>query len=260
MTRIGSFKRFDNTPSLQWMLRRLQAMALALMLLGLLIDVSLARAPTPDPSSGAHVYLLRGAFNIFSLGMDQLAEKLERLGISTTVTNYLDWPTLAEQAAAGYKSGRLRTIILIGHSSGAVAITEMAARLSQLNVPVKLAIGLDPTSRMTATGNVDLYINYYVAHGMGTPVDRGAQFSGTLQNVDMENDPNIGHFNIDKNPALQDRVITDIRASLFSPSLHCVGGKVCLRSAEIEGLEPSPRVNKRTKSKTRYTFPQSSQL
>jgi len=46
----------------------------------------------------------------------------------------------------------------------------MAARLSQDGVPVKLAIGLDPTSRMTTTGHIDRYINYYIANGFGDPV------------------------------------------------------------------------------------------
>ena len=80
----------------------------------------------------------------------------------------------------------MRTIILVGHSSGAVAVTDMAARLGQLGVPVKLAIGLDPTSRETAAGHVDRYINYYIGNGIGTAVDKGRQFTGVLQNVDME--------------------------------------------------------------------------
>ena len=88
----------------------------------------------------------------------RFATKLEHQGIDTTVANYVSWPTLAEEAAAEYKSGRVRTIILVGHSSGAVAVTSMATRLSELGVPVKLAIGLDPTSHMTASGHIDRYV------------------------------------------------------------------------------------------------------
>ena len=147
---------------------------LPLVLVGL--SLSIASAQTPSPSRpGEHVYLLRGAFNVFSLGLDEIAAKLQRRGIHTTVDNYLAWPTLAEQATAEYKSGRVRTIILVGHSSGAIAVTSMAARLSQDGVPVKLAIGLDPTSRMTTTGHIDRYINYYIANGFGDPVDRGSR-------------------------------------------------------------------------------------
>jgi hypothetical protein len=198
------------------LLHPLWAAVLTILLLGFSIGGVAAAQPAPatTPKAGAHVYLLRGAFNIFSLGMDEIGSRLNRMGIPNTVTNYLGWSSLADDAAAAYKSGRVRTIILVGHSSGANAVTEMAARLSQLGVPVKLAIGLDPTTHETATGNVGRYINYYVAGGMGTTVDKGKQFNGSLTNVDMERNRDIGHFNIDKNRALQDRVINDIRAAL----------------------------------------------
>ena len=249
ISRFRGRERFSDEPSLRSrrMLRPLWAAALALMLLGVPIDVNTVQAATITSSPAVHVYLLRGAFNVFSLGMDELATKLERMGIATTVTNYLAWQALADQAAAEYKSGRVRMIILVGHSSGATAVTEMAARLSQFGVPVKLAIGLDPTSHETVTGNIDRYINYYIAHGMGTTVDRGSLFSGTLENVDMENDRNIGHFNIDKNQALQERVIGDIRASLSTPGLPCVGGRnACSARAKIGNPELSSGVTKRT--------------
>ena len=193
----------------------LQALVLSFVLVG--FSISIASAQTLSPSQpGAHVYLLRGFANVFSLGMDQIAAKLRQQGIHATVDNYLAWPSLAEQAAAEYNSGRTRAIILVGHSSGATAVTEMAARLSQAGVPVKLAIGLDPTSRMTTTGHVDRYINYYIANGFGDPVDRGQDFSGVLQNIDLEHMADVGHFNIDKNSRLQGMVIRDILAAVSS--------------------------------------------
>jgi hypothetical protein len=195
------------------------APVLSLVLVGLCISIASAQTSPPSPP-GEHVYLLRGAFNVFSLGMDEIAAKLQRHGIRTTVDNYLAWPTLAEQAAAEYKSGRVRTIILVGHSSGAVAVTSMAARLSQAGVPVKLAIGLDPTSRMTTTGHIDRYINYYIANGFGDPVDKGQDFSGVLQNVDLEHMADVGHFNIDKNDRLQGMVIRDIHAAVSASPPH----------------------------------------
>ena len=217
MARFGGSGRLAGgiSSSLRRMLSPLRAAVFTLLLLGPSIGVSAAAPPpAPGPKPGAHVYLLRGAFNIFSLGMDEIAARVERMGVATTVTNYLGWESLADEAAAAYKAGRIKNIILIGHSSGATAVTEMAARLGQLGVPVKLAIGLDPTTHMTATGNVARYVNYYVAGGMGTSVAKGKQFNGTLQNVDVERNPDIGHFNIDKNRALQDKVISDIRAAL----------------------------------------------
>jgi len=191
----------------------LQAAAFSLLMLAFSIGVSPAQVSS-NPKPRDHVYLLRGFANVFSLGMDQIATKLEHQGIDTTVTNYVSWPTLAEEAAAEYKSGRVRTIILVGHSSGAVAVTSMATRLSELGVPVKLAIGLDPTSHMTASGHVDRYVNYYIANGFGDPVAKGHQFSGVLQNVDLEHMPGVNHFNIEKDRAVQGMVIRDIQAAL----------------------------------------------
>jgi hypothetical protein len=201
-------RRFSCLARRRW--HRPRSAVMSLLLLGLSIGISNAQTTTPTSQPREHVYLLRGFANVFSLGMDQIAAKLKQHGIHTTVDNYLAWPTLAEQAAAEYKGGQTRTIVLVGHSSGATAVTEMAARLSQLGVPVKLAIGLDPTSRMTTTGHVDRYINYYIANGFGDPVDRGQGFSGALQNVDLEHMAGVGHFNIDKNNVLQGMVIRDI--------------------------------------------------
>ena len=225
----------------------LQALVLSFVLVG--FSISIASAQTLSPSQpGAHVYLLRGFANVFSLGMDQIAAKLRQQGIHATVDNYLAWPSLAEQAAAEYKSGRTRAIILVGHSSGATAVTEMAARLSQLGVPVKLAIGLDPTSRMTTTGHVDRYINYYIANGFGDPVDKGKDFSGVLQNVDLEHMADVGHFNIDKNSRLQGMVIRDILAAVSSGAARAPSacdlraGKGCgstKRGAVSEGAIPN---------------------
>ncbi|MGA7000451.1 MAG: hypothetical protein WBZ28_00760, partial [Pseudolabrys sp.] len=106
---------------------RMQATAIALLLLVLPIGASTGDAGAP--ASGAHVYLLRGVLNIFSLGLDDIAAKLQQQGINVTVANYLSWASLADEAAAEYKSGRTKTIILVGHSSGATVLPYMVARL-----------------------------------------------------------------------------------------------------------------------------------
>jgi hypothetical protein len=76
---------------------------------------------------------------------------------------------------------------------------------------------LDPTSPMTASGHVDRYVNYYIAHGYGFAVEKGPQFTGVLQNIDVEKMPDIGHFNIEKNHELQQKVIKEIRAATLGP-------------------------------------------
>jgi hypothetical protein len=193
-------------------LRPLRATAVTLALVLVPIAGSPANAA---PASDAHVYLLRGVLNIFSLGLDDIAARLQQQGINTTVANYLSWDALADEAAAEYRSGRVRTIILVGHSSGATVLPNMAARLDQLGAPVKLAIGLDSVFQTSVAGHVGRYLNFYVANGAGTPVERTRQFHGDLENVDVGR-MGVGHLTIDKNLAMQQRVISAIDAVVFS--------------------------------------------
>ncbi len=160
----------------------------------------------------AHVYLLRGLLNIFSLGMDTLAAELNRRGVYSTVDNHADWESLADSAAANYKAGKEGPIILIGHSLGADAVMTMAAYLGKKGVPVALVVPFDGTGSYTASANVARVLNltqhYFMARGPG--------FHGSLINVDLRSDPNIDHLNIDKSPRLHARVIAEVLAIVGS--------------------------------------------
>jgi len=204
---IGRFPSLHRSP-----LRRIQASWIA-MLLCFPFATSIASAMAPP--TGTHVYLLRGVLNIFSLGLDEIAAKLQARGIGVTVANFVSWSSLAEEAAAEYKSGRVRTIILIGHSSGTTALPDMVARLGQLGVPVKLAIGLDSVFRTKLAGHADRYINFYIASGAGEPVMPTKDFRGALENVDVQNVPGVGHISIDKNEIMQQKVISAINDVAF---------------------------------------------
>ena len=60
--------------------------------------------------SRAHVYLLRGLMNIFSLGMDDsAARKSSKRGVYATVHNHAEWQSLANSAIARYKAGTRRS-------------------------------------------------------------------------------------------------------------------------------------------------------
>jgi len=158
--------------------------------------------------SRAHVYLLRGLMNIFSLGMDTLAEELERRGVHATVDNYASWQTLADQAASKYGAGSEAPIILIGHSLGADAVMEMAAYLGRRGIPVALVVPFDCTASFSASPNVARVLNltkhYYMSPGPG--------FHGSLVNLDLTSSGNIDHLNIDKSPRLHARVIGEVLA------------------------------------------------
>jgi len=200
--------------------RRLAAGCVALAILALARPaLGQTAAPAEKPSGPAHAYLLRGFMNVFSLGLDTLAEKLQRRGIRTSLHNHAEWDTLAEQAIASCKSRREGSLILIGHSLGAVAALSMAERLDQAHVKVGLVATLDPPRRATVPGNVSRLANYYLSDGMGVPVTRGASFHGTLKNDDMKGRADIGHVSLVSSDAVQRQIIGYAAAAAQSPCI-----------------------------------------
>ncbi len=188
--------------------------------------------------SRAHVYLLRGLMNIFSLGMDTLATELTKRGVYATVHNHSEWQSLADQAAAKYKAGTEGPIILIGHSLGADAVMEMAAYLGRKGVPVALVVPFDGTASYAASSNVARVMN--LTQRDYAYMRRGPGFHGTLANVDVSSDHNIDHLNIDKSPRLHARVIAEVLAVVGSHRIAAPGApKPAAAGAPASGGEPS---------------------
>lgn len=161
----------------------------------------------PAQTSQAHVYLLRGLLNIFSLGMDDLAQKIERRGIRATVHNHSEWESLADQIAAGYKAGNKGAIILVGHSLGADAVMFMGEYLGRKGVPVALIVPFDGTGSFAASSNVQRVMN--LTQRDYAYMKRGAGFRGELSNIDVSNQ-GYGHIDIDKSDRLHNMVINRI--------------------------------------------------
>jgi hypothetical protein len=213
--------------------------AIAVLLLLLVAASPASAAPNAvSAASTAHVYLLRGVLNIFSLGLDDIAAQLRARGIPVTVANFASWSSLADEAAVAYRSGRIKTIILVGHSSGATALPDMVAKLDQLGAPVTLAIGLDSVFRTKLSGRVGRYVNFYIANGNGEPVARTAQLQGKLENINVQSVPGVGHMSIEKNQIMQRRVISEIDAVVFgrSPRQHGAPGAVRSSTANASAV------------------------
>jgi len=176
---------------------------------------ALAQTPAPPHAAGkVHVYLLRGLVNIFSLGLDSVGGKLRQHGIEASVHNHLEWLALTDEAIQACKSGRESQIILVGHSLGASAVVDMAQRLSQAGVEASLVISLDPVTRVTANGRVPRLINYYISNGVGQAIDRGSSFHGSLQNVDLKNNPEGGHIFLTNSEAMQQKIYNDVLSAV----------------------------------------------
>jgi pimeloyl-ACP methyl ester carboxylesterase len=158
----------------------------------------------------AHVYLFRGLADVFSTGMDTLAEELNKHGVYATSHNHADWQTLADKAAADYKAKKEGPIILVGHSLGADAVMEMADYLGDKGVPVALVVPFDGTQSFPAPGNVSRVINFTQRdYAFMRP---GPGFRGSLSNVDLRSNGDVNHLNIDKSPELHARVIKEVLA------------------------------------------------
>ncbi|MGE3871058.1 MAG: alpha/beta hydrolase [Pseudorhodoplanes sp.] len=167
-----------------------------------------ASAAKPAGNNAAHVYLLRGLLNIFSLGMDDLAAKIQARGVSASVHNHSEWQTLADDIAARRKAGRHGPVILVGHSLGADAVMYMSEYLGTKGVPVVLVVPFDGTGSFAAASNVSQVMN--LTQRDYAYMRRGAGFRGVLQNIDVSKDTNIGHINIDKSPRLHAMVVNKI--------------------------------------------------
>ena len=190
--------------------------------------------------SRAHVYLFRGLADVFSLGMDTLANELNARGIDATSHSHNDWKLIADKAAINYKAGKEGPIILVGHSLGADAVMEMADYLGDKGVPVALVVPFDATQSLAAPGNVARVLNLtqrdyaYMRPGPG--------FRGSLRNVDLSSDPNIDHLNIDKSPRLHALVIGEVLSIVgghrIAPSVGAMPASIGAAPAGSADVKP----------------------
>ena len=155
-----------------------------------------------------HVYLLRGLLNIFSLGMDDLASKLQARGVSASVHNHADWQGIADDIAGKYKAGKHGPVILIGHSLGADAVMVMAEYLGKKGVPVALVVPFDGTGSYAASPNVARVMN--LTQRDYAYMRKGSGFKGSLQNIDVSKDTSIDHITIDKSARLHNMVVASV--------------------------------------------------
>lgn len=178
---------------------------------GLVLFASANRAHSQAAGAGpAEIYLLRGLFNIYSLGMDSLAAKLQAQGYSPTVTTWDSAPAVAERIIANHQRGDTAHIVLIGHSLGSNAVIQIANQLAQQNIPVDLAVTFDVTEPLTVPANVARFINFYQRNGFGRPATPAPGFSGEFSNLDLSADSNLNHVTIDESPQLQQFVVNRI--------------------------------------------------
>jgi pimeloyl-ACP methyl ester carboxylesterase len=179
----------------------------------LVFGASSATSAATNPTVHRKIYLLRGLTNVLSPGIDQLADDLRRRNMDVTIANHAFSESLANEAIEECKSGRVNSIILVGHSLGASAAVSMAEQLRKARLRVALIVTLDPVLKTVVPDNIHLLKNFYLSSGVGTTVERDRQFHGVLQNVDMGRDPQLGHVSLTTAPSIQKQIMRDILAA-----------------------------------------------
>jgi hypothetical protein len=156
------------------------------------------------------VFLLRGFTNVLSPGIDQLAQELKDKNIETEVANHAFAIPLASEAIEDCKSGRVGTVVLIGHSFGATGALMMADHMQKAGLHVALIVTLDPVIKGTVPANVHRLENFYLSNGVGTTMQPGENFHGAISNVDLKGNPALGHVSVTTLPSMQKQVIHDV--------------------------------------------------
>ncbi len=211
----------------------------AIILLGCFVAIGIASsaaAESPGATEKAaasprgRAYLFRGLIGLIDWGMDELAQRIDRAGVSANIGSHLMWRTVADQAIADYRRAPA-PITAIGHSIGGDAAVEFAERLEAAHVPVSLLITYDPT-RMAhrVPANVERYINLYQSSNLlgGGDLVQGRGFHGHYASFNLKDRPEVIHINLDKFDRIQEQLASKIR-SLAGTSARGEGEAVPLR-------------------------------
>jgi thioesterase domain-containing protein len=173
-----------------------------------------AKASAKISARNPQVYTFRGLLNVFSYGMDDLANQITAAGVPAKSYNHTRWPAIADDIVKAYKADPkgTRPIVLIGHSLGANAVLVMAEQLGRAGVPVDLVVTFDPTIGTPISSNVRRYLNLYESHDMwGVPLPEAKNV--TNSNIRFRKDIDISgvnHGNIDKNQVLHQQVVAEV--------------------------------------------------
>jgi len=157
------------------------------------------------------VVLVRGGFNVFSEGLDSIADKLVKRGIEARVYRHGQVSEIINSILENQKKFGKQPIILIGHSWGANAILRIAGVLERHRLNVRYMVTIAATNPNPAPRNIQKLTNYYFKQdGWGEPVQASRGFRGRLKNVDMSTQAEVHHFNVDEHPKLQDQIFDNV--------------------------------------------------
>ena len=193
----------------------LNARKLSAMVVG--VSTALASMSMPNIAAAEEIYMIRGAFNVFSRGMDQMTARLRAAGCNARDLSNGQWSGVARDIIARQKQGRVSyPIIIAGHSVGGQEAPRFSDTLVNAGVPVALVIGVDPgfAAPPPFTAGSPRVINYWIAgSARGNPYRSSGGFTGSIQNINIKSFSSADHVGIDKDASVQSRIISNIRSA-----------------------------------------------
>jgi hypothetical protein len=171
-----------------------------------------ARMPAARTATHGQVYVMRGFMGpVLSAGLEKLSARLEQRGIHAPTYPPGSDDSLADEALARYRAGNRGPIVIIGHSLGANSAIDMARKLQANHVPVSLIVTYGPNGDLRAPANVSSVVNYYQSQSYSAGrVLPGPGFRGSINNVDLQQSPEINHVNMVQVDRLQAQVIARV--------------------------------------------------
>lgn len=206
--------------------------------------ITLAGCPSSEPtgrvdpvqvSCAARVYLLRGLADVFSLGLDELAEKLRAIGVDARSISGPSWPELLTILDSPAHSPD-EPIILMGHSYGADDALNLCKQLQARGIDVDLVFLIDATDPRPVPANVARCVHIYIPTEIGAALP--SVFAGNpivaedgndrtvIENRQMTVDEfgpaarSVDHFTLDSSPLMHDAAIAEVRRICPDEPLH----------------------------------------
>ncbi len=183
-----------------------------------------ATPPVADPSSiqpQGRAYLFRGALGlIFSRGMDKLADKIQRAGITANVYEFTICDLITSTAIEDYKRNPF-PIILIGHSMGGRCALQFSEKLKDEGIPVSLVVTIDPAHLSPdVPSNVERFINIFLSKDVlgGGDIQPSKDFPGHYASYDMAQHGEVLHINIDKMDLIHQQLVSKIEQIAVTPA------------------------------------------
>lgn len=194
-----------------------------------LYGCAVPKIDAPSLSGEGYAFCIRGLWDVFSLGLNDLARQLRQEGVNAFAISGPAWPRLANEIRQANLEGRLSgPLVFVGHSYGADDAIRLAHELDQYGIDVELLMLLDATNPPPVPRNVARCVHLYrpalagkILPGVfaGNPVAAHPTNHRTvIRNVSLAEGPfqqtaaSVGHMNIDASPLVHELVIREVVA------------------------------------------------